>query len=41
MLQMGRIFVGLAFWNIVLFGVTIWLTLSYPSRGDSGAFSLF
>jgi len=31
MLQMGRIFVGLAFWNIVLFGVTIWLGVTHHS----------
>jgi hypothetical protein len=29
MLQMGKIFIGLVFWNIVLFGVTIWLGVTH------------
>ena len=28
---MGNIFVGLAFWNVVLFGVTIWLGVTHHS----------
>jgi len=31
MLQMKIIFLGLAFWNIVLFGVTIWLGIAHYS----------
>ncbi|HVM59637.1 MAG TPA: hypothetical protein VMV72_02125 [Verrucomicrobiae bacterium] len=31
MLQMGTIFIGLVFWNIVLFAVTIWLGLTHQS----------
>jgi len=31
MLQMGKIFIGLAFWNVVLFGVTIWLGVTHQS----------
>jgi hypothetical protein len=31
MLQMGNIFVGFAFWNVVLFAVTIWLGLTHQS----------
>jgi hypothetical protein len=31
MLQMGTIFVGLAFWNVVLFAVTIWLGATHHS----------
>lgn len=31
MLQMGNIFIGLAFWNVVLFGVTIWLGVTHQS----------
>jgi hypothetical protein len=31
MLQMGKIFLGLAFWNVVLFGVTIWLGVTHHS----------
>jgi hypothetical protein len=29
MLQMGKIFIGLVFWNIVLFGITIWLGVTH------------
>ena len=29
MLQMGKIFIGLVLWNIVLFGVTIWLGVTH------------
>jgi len=29
MLQMGKIFIGLVFWNIVLFAVTIWLGVTH------------
>src|ERR1700687_4361373 len=29
MLQMSKIFIGLVFWNIVLFGVTIWLGVTH------------
>ena len=32
MLQMGKIFIGLAFWNVVLFGVTIWLADEHQAR---------
>ena len=28
MLQMGKIFLGLVFWNVVLFGVTIWMGIT-------------
>ena len=31
MLQMGKIFIGLAFWNVVLFGVTIALGVTHQS----------
>ena len=31
MLQMGKIFIGLAFWNVVLFGVTIALGVMHQS----------
>src|SRR5258706_13809265 len=31
MLQMGKIFVGLAFWNAVLFAITIWLGVAHHS----------
>ncbi len=31
MLQMGKIFVGLAFWNAVLFAITIWLGVTHHS----------
>ncbi len=31
MLQMSKIFIGLAFWNVVLFGVTIWLGVTHHS----------
>jgi hypothetical protein len=31
MLQMSKIFIGLAFWNIVLFGATIWLGATHHS----------
>src|SRR5664280_1586497 len=31
MLQMGKIFIGFAFWNVVLFGVTIWLGFTHQS----------
>lgn len=31
MLQMGKIFIGLAFWNVVLFGGTIWLGVTHQS----------
>jgi disulfide bond formation protein DsbB len=31
MLQMSKIFVGLVFWNIVLFAITIWLGLTHHS----------
>lgn len=31
MLQMSKIFVGLVFWNIVLFAVTIWLGVTHRS----------
>ncbi len=31
MLQMGKIFLGLAFWNVVLFAVTIWLGVTHHS----------
>lgn len=32
MLQMPVIFLGLAFWNIVLFGLTIWLGVTHHSN---------
>ena len=32
MLQMGKIFIGLVFWNVVLFAVTIWLGLTHQSQ---------
>jgi hypothetical protein len=31
MLQMGKIFIGLAAWNVVLFGITIWLGVTHHS----------
>jgi len=31
MLQMGKIFLGLAFWNVVLFVATIWLGIAHRS----------
>jgi len=31
MLQMSTIFIGLVLWNIVLFGITIWLGLTHQS----------
>jgi hypothetical protein len=31
MLQMSTIFLGLAFWNVVLFGVTIWMGVTHQS----------
>ncbi len=31
MLQMPKIFIGLVFWNLVLFGVTIWLGAAHHS----------
>jgi hypothetical protein len=31
MLQMGKIFIGLVFWNVVLFTVTIWLGVTHHS----------
>jgi len=31
MLQMSKIFIGLVLWNIVLFGVTIWLGVTHQS----------
>ena len=31
MLQMSKIFIGLVLWNIVLFGVTIWLGITHQS----------
>ena len=31
MLQMSTIFLGLAFWNVVLFGVTIWMGITHQS----------
>lgn len=31
MLQMGKIFVGLVFWNVTLFAVTIWLGVMHRS----------
>ena len=31
MLQMGKIFLGLVFWNVVLFGITIWLGVTHRS----------
>ena len=31
MLQMSKIFIGLAFWNVVLFAVTIWLGVTHHS----------
>lgn len=31
MLQMSKIFLGLAFWNVVLFAVTIWLGATHHS----------
>src|SRR5436853_1627139 len=31
MLQMGKIFIGLAFWNVVLLAVTIWLGATHHS----------
>ncbi len=31
MLQMGTILIGLAFWNVVLFGVTIWMGVTHQS----------
>ncbi len=31
MLQMGKIFIGLAFWNVVLFAITIWLGVTHHS----------
>jgi hypothetical protein len=33
MLQMTKIFLGLVFWNIVLFGVTIWMGVTHRSAG--------
>ena len=32
MLQMGKIFVGMVFWNLVLFGVTIYLGVTHCSN---------
>lgn len=32
MLQMGKIFLGMAFWNVVLFGITIYLGMTHQSR---------
>ena len=31
MLQMGKIFLGLAFWNVVLFALSVWLGLTHRS----------
>jgi len=31
MLQMSKIFIGLAFWNVVLFAITIWLGVAHHS----------
>lgn len=31
MLQMPKIFIGLVFWNLVLFGVTVWLGVTHRS----------
>jgi hypothetical protein len=31
MLQMGKIFIGLAAWNVVLFAITIWLGVTHHS----------
>src|SRR5437667_733501 len=32
MLQMSKIFIGLAFWNVVLFVITIWLGVAHHSE---------
>lgn len=32
MLQMGKIFIGMVFWNIVLFGVTVFLGMTHRSN---------